>query len=103
MVFLNKVVSQSQNITASIMDEDTNKEVPSTVLLNKFSKIDDAIASRPLNSDVINLHNSSLWSLNNSFQAMRVSHDKKYDGVDEWTGQNIKGASSIHIALIVVP
>ncbi len=90
MVFLNKVVSQSQNITASIMDEDTNKEVPSTVLLNKFSKIDDAIASRPLNSDVINLHNSSLWSLDNSFQAMRVSHDKKYDGVDEWTGENIK-------------
>jgi len=90
MVFLNKVVSESQNITASIIAEDTNKDVPNTVLLNKFSKIDDTVASRPLNSDVINLQNSSLWSLNNSFQAMRVSHDKKYDGIDEWTGQHIK-------------
>ena len=90
MVFLNKIVSEGQSLRKTIMDEDFNNDVPSAVLLNKFSKKEDPIASRPPVSNVTSLQNKSLWSLDNSFEAMRVSRDERYDGVDEWTGQTIQ-------------
>jgi len=94
MVLLNEFSKTKQNINNSIFPNNANKDPVETHLHSTDStEKDSADAVRLFRHSKISspiLQDEKIWTLGNSFEAMRVAREPRFDGTDSWTGESIE-------------